>query len=78
MTRADIFREIRDLPLHEQFQVLESLARVLREDCAARPETDTTRSTLAQAAEALRSDYKADSELTVFTALDSEDFHATR
>ena len=31
---------------------------------------------LAQAAEALLADYQTDPDLTAFTALDSEDFHA--
>jgi hypothetical protein len=76
MTRSDIFREIQDLPVQEQFQILESLARLLREECATDSGVDGTAS-LLQAAQALRPDYEAQSELTAFTALDSEDFHAT-
>ena len=37
---------------------------------------DHQKSVLAAAAKALLADYKTDKELTAFTALDGEDFHA--
>jgi hypothetical protein len=79
MTRSDIFREIRALSLAEQFEVLESLARLLRQQCPAKPQGGAARSQLALAAEALcADDYQADPERTAFTALDCEEFHAAR
>jgi len=66
------------LPMTEQLKVVESLARQLREDmqlCAGQGAQDTGEK-LARAAMALRDDYLGDKELTAFTALDSEPFHA--
>ncbi|MBI4664627.1 MAG: hypothetical protein HY735_38025 [Verrucomicrobia bacterium] len=77
MTRADILREIQALPAPERFEILESLARLLRPPGPARPLAGTTERSLASAAEALRADYQTDPDLTDFTALDGEDFHAT-
>ena len=77
MTRADILREIQALPVPERFEILESLARLLQQPSQERQPVGTTARSLAAAAEALRSDYQTDPELTAFTALDGEDFHAT-
>jgi len=78
MLRANIVREIEALPFQEQFEMLEYLARSLRQQSQAQAAASTTSGTLTDAASALRSDYLDDPELTAFTALDSEDFHAAR
>ncbi len=78
MLRANIVREIEALPFQEQFEMLEYLARSLRQRSQAQAASGTASSSLAAAAAALRSDYQNDPELTAFTALDSEDFHAAR
>jgi hypothetical protein len=78
MLRANIVREIEALPFQEQFEMLEYLARSLRQQSQAQAAPGTASSSLAAAAAALRSDYQHDPELTSFTALDSEDFHAAR
>ncbi len=78
MLRANIVREVQALPIQEQFEMLECLARSLRQQCQARAASDTSSGSLTAAAEALRSDYQNDAELTAFTALDGEDFHAAR
>ncbi len=52
-----------------------SLAEVIRE-MVDEGITLYRRQQLAQAAEALLADYQTDPELTAFTALDGEDFHA--
>ena len=78
MTRADIFREIQELPRAERFEILESLARLLRQESQARPLTGTTGRNLMAAAQALQADYQTDPDLTAFTALDRKDFHAAQ
>jgi hypothetical protein len=78
MTRTDILHAVQGLSLQEQFEVLESLARLLRQQCPAPPKNSADRGRLAAAAEALCADYRTDPELTAFTALDCEDFHVTR
>ena len=52
-----------------------SLSDLVREMLQKQLE-ERKRQDLAQAAEALLADYQNDPELTAFTALDSEDFHA--
>ena len=78
MTQTDILDAVRALSVQEQFEVLESLTRLLRQPCPVVPKDPADRGRLAAAAEALRADYRTDPELTAFTALDSEDFHVTR
>jgi hypothetical protein len=78
MLRANIVREIEALRFQEQFEMLEYLARSLRQQSQTQAASGTASGTLAAAAAALRSDYQNDPELTAFTALDSEDFHAAR
>ena len=78
MLRAEIFREIQGLPVAEQFEILEALARLLRQQFPTSPAASAARGPLAAAAAALRADYQTDPDLTAFTALDAEDFHATR
>ena len=70
MTCTEIVREIQRLPIQQQFELHETLMRLLKEHASA-PD-------LAAAARALLEDYRTDPELTAFTALDSDDFHATR
>jgi hypothetical protein len=78
MKQTDILHAVQALSMQEQFEVLESIARLLRQQCPAPPKDGTGRGRLAAAAEALRSDYRTDPELTAFTGLDREDFHVTR
>lgn len=67
----------------EQHRRLQEIARrekrsfsdVVR-DMLARQITERTQQELAAAAQALLADYQNDTDLTAFTALDGEDFHA--
>ena len=78
MIQADIVRQIQALPFPEQFEMLEYLARSLRQQSQAQFPSGAPPRDLMAAAQALRSDYQNDPDLTAFTALDCEDFHATR
>ena len=80
MVRVELLNEIRALPLSDQLEMLENIVRSVREKSLALPPSPckATFVSLAEAAEALRSEYLKDPELTAFTALDGEDFHATR
>ena len=78
MTQTDILAAVRTLSVQEQFEVLESLARLLRQQCPVVPIVHADCGRLAAAAEALSADYRTDPALTAFTALDCEDFHVTR
>jgi hypothetical protein len=79
VTKTDILDELKKLPPEDVLSIIEAALRGLREDLAPTKQVlpDTERKhQLAIAAEALYDDYAADSELTSFTVLDAEDFHA--
>jgi hypothetical protein len=78
MTYNEIIIEIQRLDPAEQLSIAETVLHLLREKVPqfALPAPLVTNEQLAQAAEAARIHYLTDSELTVFTALDSEDFYA--
>ncbi len=80
MTRTDILEELNKLPADERLGIVESALRELREqlltghlDVAAE-----RRERLSIAADALKNAYETDTELTAFTTLDRDDFHAAR
>jgi len=77
MTYTDILSGLRKLTSGERLMVIEVATRLIREDLQAAEQTKKERSKrqLAEAAEALLPDYALGRELTVFTALDGEDFH---
>jgi len=79
MVHVHILDELKKLPTAERLTVIEAALRLIREELQQleQPLTKTEREEqLAAAAEALLPDYAAGGELTIFTALDSEDFHA--
>jgi len=79
MTQIEILEELKKLTTTERLAIIEAALRLIREDLqrAEQPyaHTDLKRR-LASAAEALLPDYAAGGELTAFTVLDGEDFHA--
>ena len=80
MTRTDILEELKKLPADERLGIVESALRQLREQLLA-GQLDIAaerRERLSIAADALKTAYETDSELTAFTTLDRDDFHAAR
>ena len=79
MTQVEVLEELKRFTIPERITIIEATLRLIREDLQqvgqplARSER---RRQLAAAAEALLPDYAAGGELTIFTALDSEDFYA--
>lgn len=79
MTQVEVLEELKRFTIPERITIIEATLRLIREDLRqvgqplARAER---RRQLAAAAEALLPDYAAGGELTIFTALDSEDFYA--
>jgi len=71
MTQMDILEELKRFPITGRLSILEAAMRLIREDLQEetelQPQEEKGRR-LAEAAEALRGDYAADSELTAFTA----------
>ena len=78
MTRTEFLDTLRRLPPQEQMDLLQDAMRRLREELAhgSSPSSAERASRLVAAAEALLPDYQSDSELTAFTSLDPEEFHA--
>ena len=79
MTQMEILEELTKLPITERLTIIETvLHRVCADLQSTEQPTAQTGSTgqLAAAAAALLPAYEAGGELTIFTALDSEDFHA--
>lgn len=79
MTQTEILEALRKLTATERIAVIQAALQQIRDDLQ---ETEQPlaqvdkKQRLAVAAETLLPDYKAGGELTVFTALDSEDIDA--
>lgn len=78
MTQAQILEEFSRLPTPQQSEVLQAALRIFSQKVIVmpRPEVVSERNRLAQAAQKLLPNYLNDEELTAFTALDGEPFHA--
>jgi hypothetical protein len=78
MTEAEILEQLKRLPKAQRLKVAESLLHQLRKDLETEGKTkvDPLEKRLARAAKSLRRDYATDGELTAFTVLDNEPFHA--
>jgi hypothetical protein len=79
MTHREILEELKKLPTTERITIIEAALHIIHEDLQQieQPLTKIERKRqLAVAAETLLPDYSAGGELTVFTALDHEDFYA--
>ena len=80
MTEKEIMEQLKKLTAAERLTVVEEALRSIREELEQieKPVADADlRRKLAEAAEALLPDYAPGGDLTVFSALDSEDFHAS-
>jgi hypothetical protein len=81
MTQIEILEALKRLTSRERLTIVEAALHLIREDLqqVERPLRQTeSKSSLAAAAEALLPEYSAGGELTLFTALDGEDFRAAR
>jgi hypothetical protein len=80
MTRTDILEELNKLPPDEQLDVVESALHRLREQLQSGKPVGAVewRERLSIAADALKTEYETDGDLTAFTTLDADDFHAAR
>ena len=78
MTDREILEQLKMLPTAQRLKIVESTVHELREELEGvqLPSAQEADGRLAQAAQALLADYATDSELTPFTILDSEPFHA--
>jgi hypothetical protein len=79
MIQSEILAELERLTMAERLAVAEAALHLIRKDiqkAEQSPAQMDREKQLAAAAEALLTDYETDDELTAFTALDGEDFHA--
>ena len=81
MTYTEMLETLKKLTLTERLALTEAALHLIREELQQREQqraTDERTTRLAAAAQALLPDYTADTDLTSFTALDSEDFYEAR
>jgi hypothetical protein len=81
MTYTEMLATLKKLTLTERLALVEAALHLMREELQEReqqPTTDEKAARLTAAAQALLPDYTTDTELTSFTALDSEDFYEAR
>jgi hypothetical protein len=79
MKRKDLLKELQKLTPSERLAVIEAALQQLRADLEGVPASKSLaerKQEMAAAAQALQKDYATGGELTEFTALDAEDFHA--
>ena len=79
MKRIDLLKELKKLTPPERLAVIVAAVQQHRADLEGTPEPKSLavrKQQMAAAAQALQGDYAAGGELTAFTALDAEDFHA--
>ena len=70
MNTTEILKEIEQLPIRKRFYVIEKTLHSIRKQ--------EDKYQLGKAAEVLLSDYVSDSELSVFSNLDYEEFYETK
>ena len=70
MSTSEIITEIEKLTVSEKLQIIEETARKIQ--------TDSEKERMKEAADQLYNDYQHDTELTVLTDLDLEDFYEAR
>ena len=77
MLQTKMIKELNKLTNTERMTIIEASLHLIRNDInmAKHPRTDKKRQ-LSRAAKALLADYSEDGEMTIFTSLDGEDFHA--
>jgi hypothetical protein len=81
MSTAEILSELRRLNPAERLKVVEAALRDIERDISnplSKADTTDRARRLAAAAQSLLPDYAANGELTAFTTLDAEEFHAQR
>lgn len=77
MLQTEILEELKRLAPAERLAIVEAALHSIREDLRGQPAPQKERKRLLEsAAKALLPDYATGGELTIFTALDGEDFHA--
>ena len=79
MSKKEILEELKKLTPAERLFVIEAALQELRgeiQQTEPPPSKEERKRKLASAAEALFADYAVDGELTAFSVLDGEDFHA--
>lgn len=75
MTQPEILEAIKKLSLAERVAIIEASLELIKHDIGVQPQHPTDE-TMETAARAMQEEYTRDKELTAFTALDHEPFHA--
>jgi 3-polyprenyl-4-hydroxybenzoate decarboxylase len=70
MSTVELLKEIKNLPVHTRLFVVEEAIKSIR--------MEESKEQMHLAAGALAEDYKTDKDLTLFSALDLEDFYEAK
>ncbi|MCA9947413.1 MAG: hypothetical protein KC449_28235 [Anaerolineales bacterium] len=76
MTQKELLREFQRLSLQQQLAILRDALEIVENNFRQLEQTESDKLPLEEAAQLLRQDYLSDSELTAFTAIDGDEFHA--
>ena len=78
MTQKEILKELKRFSTRERLEIIETTLHLIRQELRLEKPGKRSRKSrsLSLAAKALLPDYLASGELTAFTVLDGEDFHA--
>jgi len=74
--QTKIIQELNKLSNTERLTIIEASLHLIHNDIHTAKHLRTDRKQLSCAAKALLADYSEDGEMTIFTSLDGEDFHA--
>ena len=77
MTQADILYEFKQMSIQQQLETLRTGLEIIEANLHRPVRKSDENLPLPEAAKMLLDDYKMDKDLTSFTSLDGEDFHAT-
>jgi hypothetical protein len=77
MTKQQVIGEINQMPLLDKIQIMEWIAKAIREEFEKqlKVEKQVKKLSLAESAKLLLADYENDKELTIFTTLDAENLY---
>ncbi len=76
MTQKELLREFQRLSLQQQLAILRDALEIVENNFRQLEQKESDKLPLEEAARLLRQDYLSDSELTAFTAIDGDEFHA--
>jgi 2-oxo-4-hydroxy-4-carboxy--5-ureidoimidazoline (OHCU) decarboxylase len=76
MTKQEILKAIEQLPSEERLSLIKAALDLIGKDLQSKKPAKSRKKSLEESAKIMLNDYLYDKELTVFTAIDGDDFKA--